>query len=543
MKLNVLTLILTLSVGISANAQSYTKVSKTVANDRGKLDHFGHSLNVSGENLIVGAFIEDDDEFGNSPMEEAGSAYFFSKDFNGNWNQGQKVVASDRSIDDRFGWAVTMDGTWAAVSAYLEDQNENGLYYQKDAGSVYLFKQDATGHWTQKQKIVASDRQSGDYFGSSLSMFGDFLAVSAHLEDDDMNGANTKAQAGSVYIFKRDNQDVWTEIAKVTPSDRGIGDEFGISVSLNNIRLLVGAHLEDHNFSGSSTRKDAGAAYVFRRDINDNFIQEQKLIASDRAPYDGFGFAVDIFNDQIIIGAYEEDEDASGGNTQSGAGSAYIYEKDAQNVWTEKQKIIGTDRTPDDHFGSSVAIENNHCVVGAYQEDYDENGLVLKGDAGAAFVFNLDANNTWVLMDKIAAFDRDTFDNFGWAVDINGTNVLVGAEKEDEDINSSNSLVNAGSVYAFEYPSFVGIHENLSTNNIKIYPTPFNEVLFINTDDYFDQLNLKVFNLLGEVVYQNKFVNNNKAELNLKYLHTGIYILQLESAGATLNTRVIKTNH
>ena len=46
MKLNVLTLILTLSVGISANAQSYTKVSKTVANDRGSLDHFGHSIRM-----------------------------------------------------------------------------------------------------------------------------------------------------------------------------------------------------------------------------------------------------------------------------------------------------------------------------------------------------------------------------------------------------------------------------------------------------------------------------------------------------------------
>ncbi|NNC85065.1 MAG: T9SS type A sorting domain-containing protein [Bacteroidia bacterium] len=543
MKFNILTLSSLLFLCAFANAQQHTNVVKTVADDRGTLDHFGHAISISGDFLIVGAYNEDDDENGNVPMEEAGSIYFFENDLSGNWNQQQKMVASDRSIDDRFGWSVAIDGDWAASGAVLEDHNESGLLYQKDAGSVYLYKRDAAGHWIQEQKIVAADRQSGDYFGSTLSMFGHYLAVGAHLEDDDVNGNNALAQAGAVYIFKKDNQDVWNEIAKVLPNDRGVGDEFGIAVSLNNNRLVVGAHAEDHNVSGSVQRKNAGAVYVFTRDLNDNWIQEQKLVASDRSPYDAFGYAVDIYDDKLIVGAFEEDEDVLGGNTQSGAGSAYTFERNAQNVWTETQKLIGTDRTPNDHFGFSVAIEHNHCVVGAYQEDFDANGLFLKGDAGAAFVFKQDASNNWNMIEKIVAFDRDTFDNFGYAVDINGTNVLVGAEKEDEDINASNSLANSGSVYVFEYPSFVGIHENLSTNNINIYPSPFNEVLFINTVDNFGEIDLKVFNLLGEVVYQNRYFNNNKIELNLKDLHAGIYILQLNSAGATLNTRVIKSNH
>ena len=85
--------------------------------------------------------------------------------------------------------------------------------------------------------------------------------------------------------------------------------------------------MEDHNLTGTSNRSNAGAAYIFKRDANDNYIQEQKLIASDRSPYDAFGYAVDFSNDRLIVGAYEEDEDVSGGNTQSGAGSAYIFEK------------------------------------------------------------------------------------------------------------------------------------------------------------------------------------------------------------------------
>ena len=240
MKTNTLTLFLIVLLSGAVSAQLYTKVSKTVANDRGSLDHFGHAISISGPNLLIGAFIEDDDVNGNFPMEEAGSAYFFKLDMNGNWIQHQKVVANDRSIDDRFGTSVSVNGNWAAVGAYLEDHDANGNLYQKDAGSVYIFNLNSNGDWIQTQKIVASDRQSGDFFGTSVSIFGNYLAVGAYLEDDDVNQANAMAQAGSVYIYKKDAQNTWNEIGKVLPNDRGVGDEFGISVSLDNDRLLVG---------------------------------------------------------------------------------------------------------------------------------------------------------------------------------------------------------------------------------------------------------------------------------------------------------------
>ena len=70
---------------------------------------------------------------------------------------------------------------------------------------------------------------------------------------------------------------------------------------------------------------NAGSAYIFERDGLGNWSQQQKLTASDRTAGDEFGISVSISGDYAIVGAFWEDEDASGANTQTEAGSAYIF--------------------------------------------------------------------------------------------------------------------------------------------------------------------------------------------------------------------------
>ncbi|MBK7148919.1 MAG: FG-GAP repeat protein [Bacteroidetes bacterium] len=68
------------------------------------------------------------------------------------------------------------------------------------------------------------------------------------------------------------------------------------------------------------------------------------------------------------MGAYLEDEDASGGATAANAGSAYIFKQTA-GVWAQQQKIVASDRAASDNFGYSVAISGDYAIVGAYLED------------------------------------------------------------------------------------------------------------------------------------------------------------------------------
>jgi hypothetical protein len=88
----------------------------------------------------VGAYNEDHDASGNVGLNNAGSAYIFERDTSGNWSQKQKIVANDRQVEDGFGYSVAISGNCAIVGAYWEDHDVNDTNYVGNAGSAYIFK-------------------------------------------------------------------------------------------------------------------------------------------------------------------------------------------------------------------------------------------------------------------------------------------------------------------------------------------------------------------------------------------------------------------
>lgn len=106
----------------------------------------------------------------------------------------------------------------------------------------------AWGQWQQNAKLTASDGSAGDRFGVSVSLNGGTLLVGADL--DDQNGQ----YAGSAYVFELDGE-VWTPVAKLTPSDGAADNYFGQFVSVS----------EDTAAIGASGHLGHGAVYVFER--------------------------------------------------------------------------------------------------------------------------------------------------------------------------------------------------------------------------------------------------------------------------------------
>ena len=115
-----------------------------------------------------------------------------------------------------------------------------------------------------------------------------------------------------------------------------------------------------------------------------------KAIASDRAGNDNFGYSVSISGDYAIVGAvYDEDADATTGSTQDAAGSAYIFERNISGSWVQQQKLVASDRAEDDQFGVSVAISGSYAIVGASFEDQDADATTgsFQNQAGSAYIF------------------------------------------------------------------------------------------------------------------------------------------------------------
>ncbi|WP_419931727.1 fibronectin type III domain-containing protein [Candidatus Poriferisodalis sp.] len=222
-----------------------TSSIKLTASDAGAGDNLGRSVAIDGDTIVAGAYGDDDGG------TDSGAAYVFAKPATG-WatsTQTAKLTASSPAAGDLLGWSVAIDGGTVVVGAYGDD--DGGAI----AGAAYVFTKPATG-WataTSSAKLTASDATANDWFGWSIAIDGDTVAVGS-LWDDDVAIAS-----GSVYTFAKPAAG-WaagTETAKLTVSSPAAGDLFGYSVAIDGSTVAVGAVFDD------GAGQDSGSAYVY----------------------------------------------------------------------------------------------------------------------------------------------------------------------------------------------------------------------------------------------------------------------------------------
>lgn len=437
-----ITLVLLISNFSILYAQDWQEVLASTASDAasGNLI-FGNSVSVSGNYAIIGGLENSFDAAGGNLMLNSGAAYIFERDEGGNWSETQKIVASDREAGARFGSSVFIEGNYAYVGAFFESKDASGGSSLSGAGAVYIFELSG-GTWTQIQKIVASDREGFAYFGTSLSVSGDYLITGAYSEEKDAAGGSPLSDAGAAYIFERSGG-VWSQMQKIVGSLRSSGDFFGQSVAISGDYAIVGATSEDLDAAGSNSLSNAGAAYIFERS-GATWSQAIILVSASREANATFGIGVSISGNYAVVGCGLEDTDAAGGNALSSAGAAYIYER--SGTWSQMQKVVASSRATFSFFGEAVSLDGNNLLIGASGEKRDASEANSLNGAGATYLFQLDGG-TWTQSQKMVASDRASNDDFGGAVAISGDYAVSGA------YGNSN-----GYGYIFEFPRWTFPH-------------------------------------------------------------------------------------
>lgn len=324
-----------------------------------------------------------------------------------------RLKAADGAANDNFGHAVTIKGDTAIVGAYRKTVGANATQ-----GAVYVFVRTA-GAWIEKQKLTASDGAAGDLFGRSIFIYGDTLVVGAYNKKVGVN--NTQ---GAAYIFTRSNG-TWTEQQKLTSSDGAAGDNFGVSVSLYEDTVVIGAF-----FKTVTGKLNSGKAYVFTRTAG-VWTEQQILTASDGAAEDRFGFWVAVEKDTAIIGAFYK----TVGAAQQGV--AYVFTRSG-TTWTQQQQLTASDAAANDWFGYTISLSGNTVLIAAPQKTIGANAM-----QGAAYVF-VNSGGTWVQQQKLTASDGAANDLFGWFLALSGNTAAVGAYKKTVGANATQ-----GAVYAF----------------------------------------------------------------------------------------------
>ena len=549
--------------------------------------------------------------------------YVYKKDHSVSWKD---TIENDTlsppihvgNYNDNYGNAVAIDGNYAVVGS---------IGYNRNQGIAYVYHFDGV-NWLLKAKLLPSDIVIGDNFAVSVDISGDDIIVGAFLDDD--NGANT----GSAYVFTKPPTG-WkdtTETAKLLASDGTSGDYFGYSVSISDSNIVVGAYGNDDNESIS------GSAYVFTKSPTGwkDTTETAKLLASDGTSYDHFGYSVSISGDNVVIGAYRNNN----------KGAAYVFSKPFTG-WkdtTETAKLLASDSTADNYFGYSVSISDSNIVVG----DYKNNEKDIY--SGAAYIFqhcsftNVEittascesytspSGKIWltsgtyadtlvntagcdsiitihltinqpdsIIIDSTICFnssylfaDSTSCNNIitdtsyvSFFTNINGCdsivtenltvlpeiNISVSVSNDSiitadvtgytyqwldcnnnknpitDEINQSftasqngNYAVEISNGYCSDTSNCItitlnGITEESIVNEINVYPNPTNDVITIKLGNL-NKATIQVYDTNGKMVYSKKHFNNNIQHIALK--HSGIYFVKITANNKTQSFKVVK---
>lgn len=414
-------------------------------------DRFGSAVALSGDRAIIGM---PNDE--TSENEDVGAAHVYAR-VNGVWELERKFTPGGADAGTGFGSSVAIDTDIVVVGAPRRD-----IDALTDAGVAYVYNRNvSTGAWSLTTILEAGDGAAGDLFGSSVAVFDTYLLVGARSDNNGL-GANQ----GSVYVFRRQVNGSWTQEAKLTQADATGSDNFGVSLAISagasGVTAVIGA--DRHDVSGNN---EAGAAYVFFRG-GSGWVQQGKLLPNTIAAGDRFGTSVDVQGDRAVVGAPLKDTNGTdngniyiysrSGGTWSlsgslpGAGAGHRF---GQGVAVFGTRVLGgspgapVDGNPargnvrgftlsgsdwvlqstllpgnpqfESSFGAAVALNGSTAMVGAPLRDgYGDTdiGQVTVFD-GAAPVQTLDRG------DGIAD------DLGGYSVSVSGDTVLYGAPGEN----------------------------------------------------------------------------------------------------------------
>jgi choice-of-anchor B domain-containing protein len=264
-------------------------------------------------------------------------------------------------------------------------------------GTVYVYRKSDNGVWTEAVQLGPSTSGEGaDGFGSVLVADDATLVV----------GAPGNSDVGAVFVFQKNAAGDWVETTKLSPTDLSDGEAFGTAVALSDGVMAV---------SSNGGEGQSGAVYVFRRN-GDMWSAGPRLHGSDSAvsdsvQSDNFGASLSIEGNTLIVGAPSHNERA---------GAVYVFRFDEdKGSWLEAAKLESSGGDQATMFGQSVGLWDGLILASAP-------GYANR--AGALFTYAFDEEEgEWRQRSQLSSFDAQRFAQFGTAFLVDGNRLWVGA--------------------------------------------------------------------------------------------------------------------
>ncbi|KAG5191328.1 hypothetical protein JKP88DRAFT_132171, partial [Tribonema minus] len=383
------------------SGSTWSQQAQLIASD---VDVLGYSCAVDGQYMIAGAYNK------TVGVASAGAAYIYVRPdmtATGTWSFTTKLTATTPTINEQFGNTVAISGDTVVV----------GTMYSSGIAKVYVWYRSTGTTWVQQGPLTASDGSSGDRFGYSVAIDGNYIVAGAYVWSRKTPSAITNC--GTAYVFMRSGS-TWAQQAQLFASDLMASAYFGLSVAVSGSSIIIGA------YSWSSTTPAVvfcGCAYLYT----------SQLIASDPQANASFGTSVAISGSYAIVGALQWDQTLP---SITNCGCAYVFYYNG-STWTQQAQLLtATTPTASEYFGQSVAISGDTIVV----------GTLLSG-IRKAYVWYRSTGMTWVQQGPLTASDGSSGDSFGDTVAVNDNFIVVGAPNWSRKTPSA--IAGCGAAYVF----------------------------------------------------------------------------------------------
>lgn len=360
----------------------------------------------------------------------------------------QELVESEepQAIDHAmFGFSVDINSSLALVGSPHLDTDD---IYQ--VGNVSVYENTGT-EWIITSTIKPPISQYFLNFGHSVNISNSGSAFIGAIGDHE-NGM----YSGAVYVFDDILSDSSQVSQKLKASDAKPGNRFGHTIDVFDVDelsesiIVVGAH------QANGLEEKSGAVYVFEFDSElSQWVESQKLFASDGSSNDYFGHTVKIVSKNIIaIGAYN----ANGASERSGV--VYLFEKDDLNQWVQTAKLFDPNGNSSDLYGFSISSTpiDQSVIKSITQNDYY--GLLFIGapgtqredqKTGSVYIFTKnDVTGNWDFQLELIEPESIHNEHFGISLDVDLNEILyVGASRGD-----NGDIRNTGNVYKYQTEEF-----------------------------------------------------------------------------------------
>ena len=511
-------------------AQPYSFVQNLIPNDLEEAENNGFSIAVDGDYLLTGAWWKD-----LPGMNTAGAAYLYKKDQDGSWLELTRLFSPSPEALGYFGHSVAIHGNVFVIGTTNEDDMVAGT---GNSGAAYVYEILPGDQIEMVGQINHPDPANADNFGHDVSIYGNFIIAGTPNQDTDANAMNEMQQAGAAYVFERQGDGSWAYLQKLVAPDRAGGDHFGRRVDIRDNQIIITA--ENHS-PGGDTPAFAGACYIFELDPNSNLWNPKQMIFDEQTNHAStFGCDAAIDGDWLIVGACNDNAVPEGG-TQNGTGAVHFFKRGESGSWEHYQKLFSSDHGTGDSFGNFVDLDGRVAVVGAPFEDEDADGNNPLANSGSAYIFERESDEEWSEVQKIVGENRAVDDLFGSAVSVRGPQISTGAWRADVPVNDE-LLIDAGATYVFERDEILDILHFENDLQLKVFPNPsFGELIVSGTMSPSGVIT--IYNSFGQLQFQQELLTDSFIQkddwifnTNLNHLTPGTYFIQIQLATGETGT-------